>query len=91
MEQRTLVASAPTPTGSDSIDRSSRFTAGREGAVLDRTPMPGESKGAVNGGYAGLAPLVRTLTPGETWTLRYRIVIGRDAFTPVSLPEAIAG
>jgi hypothetical protein len=29
--------------------------AGPDGAFLDRTPMPGEPRGAVNGGYAGLS------------------------------------
>jgi hypothetical protein len=32
-----------------------RFTAGKDGAVLDRTPMPGEPNGVINGGYAGLS------------------------------------
>jgi hypothetical protein len=54
MENRELVLSAPKADGSYSIDWSARFTAGKEGAVLDRTPMPGEPEGRVNGGYAGL-------------------------------------
>jgi hypothetical protein len=36
------------------IDWHARFKAGRAGAVLDRTAMPGEPNGQVNGGYAGL-------------------------------------
>ena len=54
-ENRALEISAPDQTGRYTIDWNSHFTAGKEGAVLDRTPMPGEPKGAFNGGYAGLA------------------------------------
>ncbi|MCC6988756.1 MAG: PmoA family protein, partial [Acidobacteria bacterium] len=152
------------------IDWHSRFVAGAEGAILDRTPMPGEPRGAVNGGYAGLgtrlaspplamtvvttdgpiteyvsdrarpnapavgatftdngrvvgaiailsdaanigerapwyiinnntmrfidpailAPAVRTLKPGETWTLAYRIAVRRSAWTPERLRAALA-
>ena len=54
IEQRTYEISAPAADGSYRIDWRSRFTAGSEGALLDRTPMIGESKGQVNGGYAGL-------------------------------------
>lgn len=54
MENRELKISAPQPDGSYTIDWQSAFKAGKEGAELDRTPMPGEPKGAVNGGYAGL-------------------------------------
>jgi hypothetical protein len=36
------------------IDWSAHFIAGKEGAVLDRTPLLGEPNGVVNGGYAGL-------------------------------------
>jgi Family of unknown function (DUF6807) len=53
-ESRTLNISAPTADGSYTIDWRSTFTAGTEGALLDRTPMPGEPNGQVNGGYAGL-------------------------------------
>jgi hypothetical protein len=53
-ESRTLVISPPDKEGGYTIDWRSRFIAGPEGAVLDRTPMPGEPNGAVNGGYAGL-------------------------------------
>lgn len=54
MENRELKISAPQADGSYTIDWQATFKAGKEGAVLDRTPMPGEPKGAVNGGYAGL-------------------------------------
>ncbi|MSU23411.1 MAG: hypothetical protein EXS32_06245 [Opitutus sp.] len=53
-ETRELSISAPAADGSYLIDWRAQFTAGPHGVVLDRTPMPGEPKGAVNGGYAGL-------------------------------------
>jgi hypothetical protein len=53
-EQRAYEISAPAADGSYRIDWRSKFRAGAEGALLERTPMPGESKGQVNGGYAGL-------------------------------------
>ena len=54
-EARELKVSAPTVEGSYFIDWSSRFVAGTEGAILDRTPMPDEPDGKFNGGYAGLS------------------------------------
>jgi hypothetical protein len=54
-ETRELDVSAPRPDGSYWIDWASRFVAGAEGAILDRTPMPGEPDGKFNGGYAGLS------------------------------------
>jgi Methane oxygenase PmoA len=66
-ETRAISVSAPDAAGGYTIDWRSRFVAGLEGAVLDRTPMPGEPRGAVNGGYAGLgvrlpsAPLVMSV------------------------------
>ena len=54
-EARVLDVSAPAADGSYTIDWNMKFTAGKEGAELDRTPMPGEPKGVVNGGYAGLS------------------------------------
>jgi hypothetical protein len=169
-ETRRLVISAPDADGGYTIDWHSRFVAGADGAVLDRTPMPGEPRGAVNGGYAGLgarlaspplamtvvttdgpiteyvsdrarpnapavgatftengrvvgaiailsdpanigerapwyiinnntmrfldpailAPAVRTLKPGEAWTLAYRITVRRSAWTPELLRAALA-
>ena len=53
-EKRELKVTAVKADGSYTIDWRADFVAGKEGAVLDRTPMPGEPKGAVNGGYAGL-------------------------------------
>ena len=53
-ETRQIAVSAPDAAGAYMIDWRSRFVAGREGAVLDRTPMPNEPNGAFNGGYAGL-------------------------------------
>jgi hypothetical protein len=53
-ESRRLHISAPASDGSYTIDWRGRFIAGKEGAILDRTPMPGEPDGRVNGGYAGL-------------------------------------
>lgn len=54
VENRTLQVSAPANDGGYSITWHSHFKAGPEGALLDRTPMPGEPDGKVNGGYAGL-------------------------------------
>ncbi len=53
-EQRELRVSAAGADGSYGIEWRAAFTAGAEGAILDRTPMPGEPKGQVNGGYAGI-------------------------------------
>ncbi|MEP6730981.1 MAG: DUF6807 family protein [bacterium] len=54
-EMRVIDVSAPTSDGSYTIDWDMRFKAGKDGAVLDRTPMPGEPNGVVNGGYAGFS------------------------------------
>lgn len=54
-EERVLQISAPKFDGSYTIDWQATFTAGEHGAFLDRTPMPGEPGGQVNGGYAGLS------------------------------------
>jgi hypothetical protein len=55
IENREIAVSAPAADGSYTIDWKARFMAGFDGALLDRTPMPGEPKGAVNGGYAGFS------------------------------------
>lgn len=169
-EARRLEISAPDATGAFAIDWTAEFIAGPEGAVLDRTPMPGEPDGRVNGGYAGLsvrlapaplamrmvttegpvgpfvqnrarpaaaaaaanfshegrpaggiailsapansgpnapwylidagamrfmcaavlAPAVKTLAPGESWTLRYRVAVHSGEWTPESLRAAVA-
>lgn len=54
-ERRVLLVSAPDRAGGFTLDWKAHFTAGAEGAVLDRTPMPGEPDGRFNGGYAGLS------------------------------------
>jgi hypothetical protein len=54
-ELRELRVSAPAADGGFSIDWLARFTVGDQDLVLDRTPMPGEPGGQVNGGYAGLS------------------------------------
>lgn len=54
-EKRQINVSALRPDGSYTIDWRAQFTAGPEGAFLDRTPMPGEPGGQINGGYAGLS------------------------------------
>jgi hypothetical protein len=65
-ELRELRVSAPAADGGFSIDWLARFTVGDKDLVLDRTPMPGEPGGQVNGGYAGLSarmvPLPATMS-----------------------------
>jgi Methane oxygenase PmoA len=67
MERRDLNISAPKADGSYAIDWRANFKAGKEGAVLDRTPMPGEPEGKVNGGYAGLG--LRMAAPPLTFSV----------------------
>ncbi|MFT3830315.1 MAG: PmoA family protein [Opitutaceae bacterium] len=69
-ESRVIQISAPEPDGSFAIDWAMQFVAGRESVVLDRTPMPGEPDGQVNGGYGGLGfrapsapPTLAVVTP----------------------------
>ena len=70
-EARELIISTPDAAGGYTIDWRSRFVAGAEGAVLGRTPMPGEPGGQVNGGYAGIGarlasmPLVMSVVTAE--------------------------
>jgi hypothetical protein len=54
-ERRDIRVSAPAADGGVTIDWIGKFTAGSTPLVLDRTPMPGEKNGAVNGGYAGMS------------------------------------
>lgn len=54
-ETRRMTVSRVGTDGGFHIDWAADFVAGPEGAVLDRTPMPGEPDGRVNGGYAGLS------------------------------------
>jgi hypothetical protein len=66
-ERRELRVSAPQADGSYAIDWRADFTAGPEGAVLDRTPMPDEPNGQYNGGYAGLG--LRMAAPPLTFSV----------------------
>jgi hypothetical protein len=54
VESSELKISALKSDGSYTIGWRAEFTAGTAGAILDCTPMPGETAGKVNGGYAGL-------------------------------------
>jgi hypothetical protein len=54
-EQRKIHVSAPGRDGSVTIDWIAKFKAGKDELLLDRTHMPGEEHGAVNGGYAGFS------------------------------------
>jgi hypothetical protein len=65
-ERREIRVTPATRDGSYNIWWNSWFTAGAEGAVLDRSPMPGEPNGQVNGGYAGLG--ARLLPPPTVLT-----------------------
>jgi len=80
-ELRELRVSAPAADGGFSIDWVARFTSGDKDLVLDRTPMPGEPGGAVNGGYAGLSarmvPLPTTMSVVTTAGLVERFVSNR--------------
>jgi hypothetical protein len=54
-EQRQLVISAPDADGGYTVDWTATFRTGTNSVKFDRTPMPGEPNGQVNGGYAGLS------------------------------------
>lgn len=54
-EYRDLMISSVERNGKYTIDWTSHFTAGPEGAYLDRTPLPDEPDGKLWGGYAGLS------------------------------------
>lgn len=54
-ERRELKVSAPGKDGGVTIDWNATFTAGGTELLLDRTHMPGEPGGQVNGGYAGFS------------------------------------
>lgn len=54
-EQREIRVNAPSADGGYTLDWRAHFTAGTEGVLLDRTPMPNEPEGKFNGGYGGLA------------------------------------
>lgn len=53
-EKRIIEVSAPGKDGNYQIDWHCVFTGGPRGAILDRTPIPGEEDGKWFGGYAGL-------------------------------------
>jgi hypothetical protein len=80
-ELRELRVSAPAADGGFTIDWMARFTAGDNDLVLNRTPMPGEPGGAVNGGYAGLSarmvPLPVTMSVVTTSGLVERFINNR--------------
>jgi len=66
-ESRELKISMLKTDGSYTIDWRADFVAGKEGAVLDRTPMPSDPDGKVNGGYAGLG--LRMAAPPLTFSV----------------------
>jgi hypothetical protein len=68
VESREIAVSAPDAAGSYTIDWKARFIAGPDGALLDRTPMPGEPRGANNGGYAGMSIRMDPATPAYVST-----------------------
>jgi hypothetical protein len=90
-ETRVLNISAPDASGAYTIDWDMHFTAGAAGAVLDRTPMPGEPNGAFNGGYAGLsarltaAPVVMSVVTADSAITQFE----HDRARPATV--AIAG
>ncbi|HEY4328106.1 MAG TPA: DUF6807 family protein [Phycisphaerae bacterium] len=67
-EARDIAVSPVAADGSYKIDWRAHFTVGTTPVDLDRTPMPGEPKGATNGGYAGIGlrmagnPLIMKVT-----------------------------
>ncbi|MFL6620876.1 MAG: DUF6807 family protein, partial [Povalibacter sp.] len=75
-ETRVLKVSAPAGNGGYTIDWASTFTAGNDGAELGRTPMPGESDGKVNGGYAGLSSRLAS-KPAEMTVVTPQGTIGK--------------
>jgi hypothetical protein len=54
-EQRLIEISATQADGGVTIDWKGQFTVNDQPLLLDRTHMPGEPNGAVNGGYAGFS------------------------------------
>lgn len=90
-EARELRISAPDTEGGYTIDWRARFTAGPERIVLDRTPMPGEPKGAVNGGYAGLSIRLAGAPPGIEFIASDGTVPGFDRGRSRPAVPAVAG
>ncbi|HLP02309.1 MAG TPA: DUF6807 family protein [Opitutaceae bacterium] len=85
-ERRVIRVAAPQADGSFAIDWAAQFVVGSSAVVLDRTPMPGEAGGQVNGGYGGLgfralpAPVALTLLTPEGVVGRFE----RDRARPQS-------
>jgi hypothetical protein len=73
-EVRTLQVSAPDAEGGYRIDWTARFRVGQDPLLFDRTPMPGEPGGQVNGGYGGFSLRLAKTSPPLTW-----ITAGGDA------------
>ena len=74
-----------------------RDTAGKDGATLDRTPMPGEPHGAINGGYAGLsarlapAPAIMAVMTTEGPVTEFRGARARPNAAAVAGNFSLAG
>lgn len=68
-EKRIISVSAPDKNGSYQIDWRSVFTAGPQGAILERTPIPGEPDGKPWGGYAGMHLRVAKRENLTAWAL----------------------
>jgi len=68
-EKRIIDVSAPDRKGNYHIDWHGVFMGGVKGAVLDRTPIPGEENGKWFGGYAGLQFRVPHHDRFTTWTI----------------------
>ena len=69
IEKRIIEVSTPGKGGSYQIAWHSVFTAGPKGAVLDRTPIPGEEDGKWFGGYAGLQFRLASHDDYTAWTI----------------------
>ena len=68
-ETRSISVSAPDKNGNYRIDWQGVFTAGKDDALLDRTPIPGEEGGKKWGGYAGMQFRVSHRTNLAAWTI----------------------
>ena len=69
-EHRVISVSPPDADGTYRIDWCGEFQAGAEGALLDRTPIPGEPGGKPWGGYAGLQFRLAPRKELSQWALR---------------------
>ena len=59
-EHREITVSPPDHDGVYHLDWAATFTAQDQDVLLDRTPLPGEPRGAISGGYAGLSVRLTT-------------------------------